>query len=78
VSKSSIWNQYRRGGSLADTRPTNAQYGEALERALRAAGLSPAEAADLTAQAARQRAAFGLSESAAVPNIPGRLPQRRP
>lgn len=66
------------GGPLHGSTPTNAQYGQALQRALEAGGLSPADAADLAAQAARQRAAYGILESAPVPNIPGRLPQRRP
>ena len=73
-----FWNQYRRGGASFGSSPTNAQYGQALRQALEAAGLSPAEAAELAAQAARQRAAFGLLDDAFVPRIPGRLPQRRP
>jgi len=73
-----FWNQYRKGGELFGKTPTNAQYGQALENALKAGGLSPAEAAELAAQAARQRAAYGLLETAEVPNIPGRLPQKKP
>jgi len=49
-----------------------------LLKALESAGLSAKEAADLAAQAARQRAAYGLAEEALVPNIPRRLPQTKP
>jgi hypothetical protein len=73
-----FWNQYRRGGASFGSSPTNAQYGQALRQALEAAGLSPAEAAELAVQAAHQRAAFGLLDDAFVPRIPGRFPQRRP
>jgi hypothetical protein len=57
--------------------PTNAEYGEAARRALIASGLSPAQASDLVAQAADQRVASGLSESAAVPRIPEAIWRRR-
>ncbi|MDW8196010.1 MAG: hypothetical protein RMJ56_00250, partial [Gemmataceae bacterium] len=73
-----FWDQYRPDGALFNTRPTNAQYGQALQRALEADGFSPAQAADLAAQAAGQRAAYGLSETGLVPRIPGRLNQKPP
>ncbi|MBS0261989.1 MAG: IPT/TIG domain-containing protein, partial [Planctomycetes bacterium] len=73
-----FWNQYRPNGSLFGKTPTNAQYGQALQQALEAGGLSPTQAAELAAQAARQRAAFGLLDDALVPRIPGRLPLRKP
>jgi hypothetical protein len=62
-----FWDQYRPGGSLESERPTNGDYGEAVGRALIASGLSPAQASDLVGQAAAQRAAYGPSDSAAVP-----------
>jgi hypothetical protein len=65
-----FWDQYRPGGSLDSKMPTNADYGEAVRRALIASGFSPAQASDLAAQAAAQRVAAGLSESASVPLIP--------
>jgi hypothetical protein len=71
-------DQYREGGNLEFGAPTNAEYGEAGRRALIEAGLSPAQASDLAAQAADQRAAYGLSESAKVPRIPRAIwPRRR-
>jgi RHS repeat-associated protein len=70
-----FWNQYRSDGPLAGTRPTNAQYGHALQQALEAGGYSPADAADIAARAAAQRSAYGLSESAPVPRIPGPIYQ---
>jgi hypothetical protein len=65
-----FWDQYREGGSLASKKPTNAQYGEAVRRALIDSGFSPAQASDLAAQAADQRFAKGLIESAEVPYVP--------
>jgi hypothetical protein len=73
-----FWDQYRAGGGLEAGMPTNAEYGEAVQRALIASGLSPAQAADLATQAAAQRVANGLGESELVPRIPRAIwPQRR-
>jgi hypothetical protein len=72
-----FWDQYRPDGSLESKMPTNADYGEAVRRALIASGLSPAQASELAGQAAAQRAAFGLSESAAVPRLPVEIWRRR-
>jgi hypothetical protein len=73
-----FWEQYRDGSSLEFKMPTNAEYGEAVKQALIASGLSPAQALDLAEQAAAQRVAYGLSESAAVPRIPRAIwPRRR-
>ena len=72
------WNQFRRGGARVGQTPTNAEYGAALEASLRAGGLSPAEAASVAAQAAQQRAAYGLAPNAPVPRIPGRINQTPP
>jgi hypothetical protein len=68
-----FWEPYRSGGNLHSKAPTNAMYGEALQRALQAGGLSPEEASYLASQAANQRASYGLIESAAVPNVPSRM-----
>jgi hypothetical protein len=65
-----FWDQFRKGGSLESKRPTNAEYGDAVRRALIASGFSPAQASDLVAQAAAQRAEYGLIESAFVPRVP--------
>jgi hypothetical protein len=72
-----FWNQYRNGGSLYRSTPTNAKYGEAVRGALVAAGLPPERVSEFAAQAAAQRVANGLSETAPVPRIPGRINQRR-
>jgi hypothetical protein len=73
-----FWEQYRRGSSLESKIPTNAEYGEAVKQALIASGLFPAQASDLAEQAAAQRVAYGLSESAPVPRIPRAIwPRRR-
>jgi hypothetical protein len=72
-----FWSQYRRGGSLYPSRPSNANYGEGLRGSLIAGDYSPAQASELAARAAAQRADYGLSETAPVPRIPRRLNQRR-
>jgi hypothetical protein len=74
-SMEQFWEQYRKDGKLFNEAPTNAEYGEASRRALIAGGLSPAQATELTAQAAAQRAAYGLSETSKVPRVPGRINQ---
>lgn len=73
-----FWNQFRRGGPRFNQTPTNAEYGQALQQALEAGGFSSAEAQHLAAQAAQQRAAYGLLETAPVPRIPGRTNQTSP
>jgi hypothetical protein len=76
-SMEDFWDQYRKGGGLEHSMPTNAEYGEASRRALVASGLPPAQALDLEARAAMQRAEKGLSESEPVPNIPTEIWRRR-
>ena len=56
--------------------PTNADYGNALERALIYARYNPEQAASLAFEAAAQRDAFGLAPTASVPRIPGRIFQK--
>lgn len=72
-----FWERYRTG-SLKGQRPTNAEYGQALQEALEAGGLTRAEAVDLAAQAAKQRAAYGLAPTDLVPRVPGRIGQKKP
>jgi hypothetical protein len=72
-----FWEDYREGNKLYGQKPTNAQYGQALERALRAGGFSPAQASGLATQAAAERAAYGLDEEAPIPgDIPRRIWKR--
>lgn len=73
-----FWSPYRRGGSLFTFRPTNAEYGQAIYSALRAAGRSPEEAAALTQAAEADLATNGLAPTDPVPNIPGRMGQKKP
>jgi hypothetical protein len=72
-----FWNQYRKGGSLYPNKPTNADYGDAVRGSLVAGHHSPEQASELAAQAAAQRADYGLGETAPVPRIPRRLNQQR-
>jgi RHS repeat-associated protein len=74
-SLNQFWAQFRRGGQRFGEWPTNAEYGRALEEALRTAGLTPAQASRLSAQAQAQRARYGLSEAGDVPSIPGMGPR---
>jgi hypothetical protein len=72
-SMESFWNQFRKGGKRFGQTPTNAEYGQALEQALRAGGYTPEEAASLAA-----RAAYRLRPSDPVPRMPGRVNQTQP
>jgi RHS repeat-associated protein len=73
-----FWDKFRQGGSKFGETPTNRQYGNAVEKALRAAGYSKSEAKTLAREAAANRATHGLKPSDPVPRIPGRINQRRP
>jgi hypothetical protein len=73
-----FWDRYRRGGPLWGEVPTNAQYGQALQQALEASGLSPGDASYLAQRAAEQRVAYGLRGSGPVPRVPGRTNQVQP
>jgi len=83
-SLETFWNQFRLGNAKVPTgarygeKPTNAEYGVALEKALKAAGCTVEEAANFAAKAAAERAAYGLSESAQVPHVPRRFNQTTP
>jgi len=77
ASLESFWDKYRKGGSLYGKSPTNAEYGQAVKKALEDAGYSAAQAESLAAEAAAQRATYGLKESAAVPRIPGKINQTK-
>jgi len=72
-----FWTPYRKGGNLFGKRPTNAQYGAAVERALVQSGYSPSQAAGVANQAATHRLSYGLTPTMPVPRVPGRLPQVR-
>jgi hypothetical protein len=76
-SLESFWSPYRPNGELFGKKPTNAMYGEAVQRALEAAGLSPEEASYLAGRAREQRVKYGLAESAEVPHVPSRMNQGR-
>jgi hypothetical protein len=75
-SLEAFWEQWRTGPMRGQPFPTYAEYGRAVQRALEVAGLTPTQAADVAAQAARQRAIYGLAETGQVPRIPARLNQQ--
>jgi RHS repeat-associated protein len=73
-----FWSQFRRGGSREGERPTNGEYGRALEEALVTAGFPAVQARAYSADAARQREQHGLRESELVPRVPDPLNQVMP
>ena len=75
--RESFWAPYRRGGALFGQRPSNAQYSEAVKRALSKAGFSRRDAARLAREAGQSREAFALRETDPVPRIPNPLRQRK-
>jgi hypothetical protein len=72
-----FWDQFRPGGSREWEKPTHAEVGEAGRRAFIYSGFSPEQASDLAGQGAAQRAAFRISETARVREIPKAIFRRR-
>jgi hypothetical protein len=78
ASLEDFWQQYRPGGAMSGTTPTNADYDAALRAALQNAGLSQRQASQLGARAAAERAQFPeLAPDQQVPRIPRRTGQSR-
>lgn len=77
ASMESFWDRYRRNGDLFNLRPTNAEYGSAMERSMIRAGYTTEQATLLGRLAAGQREALGLFPSAPVPRIPRKINQVR-
>ena len=73
-----FWNQYRRGGALEGSRPTNAEYNQALQTSLEQSGYTQQQAADLAQIARQNRIDYGLADTSPVPRIPGRINQVPP
>ena len=73
-----FWTPFRKGGARYGQTPTNAEYGEALEEALKKGEFSAAEAKQLAEEAAEERVKYGLQESDPVPRVPGRINQKKP
>jgi len=66
-----FWDQFRKGG--AKEKPTNAEYGKALEKALIKAGLTTKEAKEAAEYARKNREDCGLKDSDKVKKIPGKI-----
>jgi hypothetical protein len=74
-----FWNKFREGGELFVSTaefprgrpPTCALYGEAVLKALKAAGYSDQEATILSELARQDRIDHGLNDTSLVPRIPG-------
>lgn len=85
ASLEEFWEQFRRGtangrfgdGARFGDKPTNAEYSDALYKALRAAGLNGGQARYLQASARAQRLLNNLGDSDPVPNVPGRMYQKQ-
>jgi hypothetical protein len=69
------WGNYREDGPLYGQRPTNAEYGRALQQSLLDGGMSPNDAAQYAEVARQQRLASGRLDAARVPRIPGPINQ---
>ncbi|HEX4611864.1 MAG TPA: polymorphic toxin-type HINT domain-containing protein [Urbifossiella sp.] len=68
-----FWEPFRRSGGT----PTNAQYLDALGRALRAAGFTPKETYKLVSTTRRYLTnQLNLPVNGLVPNVPGRFPSK--
>jgi hypothetical protein len=68
-----FWDQYRKGGIKEKEKPTNAEYGQALEKALIKAGLTKTEAKEAAEYAKKNRGEYGLKETDKVKRIPGKI-----
>ena len=77
ASLENFWNDFRQGGSLFGQRPTNMDYSQALEQALYKTGLSNDEIVEAIFEARKNREAYGLTDYALIPRIPGKLNQRK-
>ena len=73
-----FWDQFRPGGARFGDRPTNGDYGAALENALIAAGVPAKDAVNIAAEARQQRIDNGYDDDAFVPRIPGAFMKRKP
>ena len=70
-----FWSEFRNGGERFRELPTLAEYGQANYEALKAAGYSESESAQLEEAARAQRVQYGLQDSDPVPRIPGPINQ---
>lgn len=70
-----FWDQYRKGGELYGSRPTNLQYTQALKRSLEATGLPASKVAEAIKYAIHNRVQYGALGGMRVPRIPGRINQ---
>jgi hypothetical protein len=68
-----FWVRYRDDGDLRGTIPTNADYDQAVRRALEAVGYSPKEVSYLADRAAAQRGEYKLLDSDRVPEVPKKI-----
>jgi hypothetical protein len=71
-----FWDSYREGGDWFGEVPTNGQYGNAVQTALKDAGLSKYDIERLSDLANQNRVAFGLLPDHPVPRVPFKLYQR--
>ena len=76
-SMENFWNDYRKGGTSYNERPTIGQYNRALYDSLINAGFSDSDAAYATYRASCQQQQYGLNNSDFVPRIPGRINQKK-
>jgi RHS repeat-associated protein len=76
-SLESWWDQFRKGGARHGEFPTCGEYDTAVREALERSGFDGGDVSALADFAAANRRDYGLVDSSLVPNIPGRLNQKK-
>lgn len=77
-SLETFWNQFRKGGAREGETPTNGEYLQAAEQALKEAGVGAKTAKQATQEAGAQQQSYGLQSTDPVPRVPGKLNQSQP
>jgi len=74
-SLENFWDSYRKGGDLFGEVPTNSQYGDAIEQALKDFGINGLETQRLSDLANTNRELYGLMPEDIIPRIPRKIYQ---
>ncbi|HFF2589348.1 TPA: RHS repeat-associated core domain-containing protein [Acinetobacter baumannii] len=72
-----FWDDYRKGGSKYPAIPTIAEYNKALSTSLSKTSLSAKDRYKALSSAIRQQKKYGLNDDDLIPNIPGKLRQKK-
>ena len=74
-SLENFWDSYRKGGDLFGEVPTNSQYGDAIEQALKEVGINGLETQRLSDLGNTNREFYGLMPEDIIPRIPRNIYQ---